>query len=273
MAFRNILVHAEPSPAGLARVRTARRIATDFGAQLESFLVFHAPIEPYGPGAGAVRELVAAQRAALEGAIADARAALAGIVDKSQLVLSRAERTRLDTASLLRGGDLSVLGPPASDLAAISDDVFHAGLFMSGRPCLVLPEAVEPQTFGQRILVAWKDCREAARALYDALPFLKRATSVGLVAVRPEWDEAFAGQAALDRAAAALVGHGVNLERTLALRSIGSTHETLLSAITDFNADMIVMGGYGRARFAEVLFGGVTRAFMDAPPRPILLSH
>jgi len=38
-------------------------------------------------------------------------------------------------------------------------------------------------------------------------------------------------------------------------------------------ADLIVMGGYGRARLREWIFGGVTRAVIENAQVPVFMSH
>ena len=39
------------------------------------------------------------------------------------------------------------------------------------------------------------------------------------------------------------------------------------------NADLLVMGGYGHARWREVVFGGTTRAILQSMTVPVLMSH
>ena len=48
----------------------------------------------------------------------------------------------------------------------------------SGRPTLIVPHAGRFPRFGQRVLVAWNGKREAARAVFDALPLLNEAEAV-----------------------------------------------------------------------------------------------
>ena len=60
--------------------------------------------------------------------------------------------------------------------------VLHAG-----RPVFVAGDGVE-HISTNRILVAWKDTREARRAVADALPLLSRAQEVVVVTIDPEED-------------------------------------------------------------------------------------
>ncbi len=55
-------------------------------------------------------------------------------------------------------------------------------LFESGRPLIVVPPGCGTVAT-RRILVAWDGSAQAARALHDALPFLRQAESVEIVVV------------------------------------------------------------------------------------------
>ena len=75
----------------------------------------------------------------------------------------------------------------ATDLVIVSRerDVYDPYVFpdpgtlmlRSGRPVLAVPPGVDSLK-GRRVLVAWKDTREARRAIQDALPFLHQADEV-----------------------------------------------------------------------------------------------
>jgi nucleotide-binding universal stress UspA family protein len=51
------------------------------------------------------------------------------------------------------------------------------------------------------------------------------------------------------------------------------TGEALLSHAADASADLLVMGGYGHARFREMLMGGVTRTILRSMTLPVLMAH
>ena len=55
----------------------------------------------------------------------------------------------------------------------------------SGRPVLLLPNAGEFNGIGERVVVAWNQSRESARAAFDAMPLMKDAKSVRVLAVNP----------------------------------------------------------------------------------------
>jgi len=48
--------------------------------------------------------------------------------------------------------------------------------------------------------------------------------------------------------------------------------ETLLSAAAE-HAALLVMGGYGRSRLREWIFGGFTRHVLQGAAVPVLMAH
>jgi nucleotide-binding universal stress UspA family protein len=279
VSIKRILVHADATPEGLQRARTARRIADEHEADVEALVISALPAEAYGPGAEAIRDAVLNQRKQVEAELARTSEAVAREVSASvHSFCTRIDRMRIDAAMAMRSADLVVVGPPLHDGFLHHDDVFHAALFLSGRPCLVLPYIAQPyeggtSLFGPRILIAWKDCREAARAVHDAMPFLERAGAIAVVAIMPEDDSRFFGQRALDRLASALRTRGLPVEAVHARPARGGVHHALLREAEEFRADTIVMGGYGRPRISEFVFGGMTHSMLTRMHCPILMSH
>ena len=49
--------------------------------------------------------------------------------------------------------------------------------------------------------------------------------------------------------------------------------EIILSRALDRDVDLIVIGAYSHARWAEIIFGGVTRTLLTQMPVPVLVSQ
>ncbi len=49
--------------------------------------------------------------------------------------------------------------------------------------------------------------------------------------------------------------------------------DTLLGAVAEYGADMVVMGAYGHNRLREFVFGGATRHMLRHMRVPTLMSH
>jgi nucleotide-binding universal stress UspA family protein len=122
------------------------------------------------------------------------------------------------------------------------------------------------------VLIAWKDSREARRAVCDALPFLAKAENVTVLEVAAEADRESAA-ARVDRVVSFLERHGVNAQAEVRTRREGSNADELIRVAEQHRADLIVAGGYGHARLREWVFGGVTRDLLKRSPKCCLLSH
>jgi nucleotide-binding universal stress UspA family protein len=179
----------------------------------------------------------------------------------------------LDVATLhARHADVVVLGQedPDDETAYIARDFVEDVLMTAGRPVIVLPHAGRITTFGENVVVAWDGGREAARALADSLPILKRARFVTVYTVEKHLDRetpvGFEVSEYLER-------HGVRAAFKSTPRVSGvSTAETLLNQISDIHADLLVMGAYGRARARERALGGVTHTLLRTMTAPVLMS-
>ena len=82
-----------------------------------------------------------------------------------------------------RSCDLIVLRQPEADGGAGTFRRAEHLLFDSGRPVLIVPYIQKEMPPVRRALVAWNGSREAARATFDALPFLMGADKVEILTV------------------------------------------------------------------------------------------
>jgi nucleotide-binding universal stress UspA family protein len=155
------------------------------------------------------------------------------------------------------------------DMFDIPDELAIA----SGRPTLIVPREGPLQPIGEKILVAWNNSRESARAAFDALPLLRTAKVVRvLVVAEPDKPET-QGDAAGAEIGASLARHGVPCVIDTVAAGGGSAGESLLAAADAANCDMLVMGCYGRSRFTEFILGGATRHVLLHARIPVLMAH
>ncbi|MEO6340183.1 MAG: universal stress protein [Caulobacteraceae bacterium] len=164
------------------------------------------------------------------------------------------------------------------DLAVVQRDAGRGNLLaklvsmQSGTPCLVVPESAPFLATPERMLVAWDGSREAARAVTDAMPFLKRSEQVRLIRVVRKSDDAedFDGDGEIVQH---LRRHGIVADLRRIQDPAADTASVLIDQATVFDADLIVMGAYGRSPMVEHVFGGVTRGLLTRGSFPVLLSH
>jgi nucleotide-binding universal stress UspA family protein len=144
----------------------------------------------------------------------------------------------------------------------------------AGRPVLIIPNVLaQPQRLGDKVLIAWNARREAARAVFDALPILMSATQVKVVAVNPQTEQEMAHELPTADICESLARHGVKCEGAEEVKPRREIGETLLTCAQEFGADLLVMGCYGHARWREFILGGATRHVLSHATLPVLMSH
>lgn len=164
--------------------------------------------------------------------------------------------------------DITVLGR-ARDGETVTMDLLEAVLLYSGRPLLIAP-AQPIEHIGRHIAVAWKDTPEAARAVTSAIPLLRGADSVTVVAVQ---ERTYSEVETCEQLRDTLWWHNSSTTLRVVSAAGDDPGDVLLSAIEENGADLLVMGGYSRSRMREVVFGGFTRRILRSAGLPVLMVH
>jgi nucleotide-binding universal stress UspA family protein len=131
-------------------------------------------------------------------------------------------------------------------------------ILTAGRPVLVVGTGVE-EIKGDKIVVGFKDTREARRAISDALPFLKAASEV--VAVTISEGDISSERTSLNDVLAWLRRHDVKARGDVYSDKDGAA-DMLEATSRLLESDLVVTGGYGHSRLREWLFGGMTRELL-----------
>lgn len=280
MNYRSLLVYLDNTPGCEARTQVAIRLARERDCHLAGLAPTGLIDLPPAPDAAPpVAEYTAqaqeelrnqAQQAAQRFAEA---CRTAGVKSFETVVDEGAQATSV--VSHAHCSDITVISQagPASPLARLTQSVVEQVVLYSARPTLVVPHTGHFTQVGQRVLVAWDDSREAARAVADALPLLCRAKSVMVV----QWNEP--GNAVsrtqrerLESFQRWLMWHGVNAEVQTETTQMHIA-QALESRALSMQADLIVMGAYGHSRWAERVLGGATRGLLQSMKVPVLMSH
>jgi nucleotide-binding universal stress UspA family protein len=122
---------------------------------------------------------------------------------------------------------------------------------------------------GGTVAVAWDGGKEASRAARTALPLLQKAGRVVILAA-PASSARYFDPARLQQFFA---------QRDIAselqiLPDSGDPGPALLRSAKGLEANLLVAGAFGHPRLQEYIFGGTTRAFLNATDGPSLfLSH
>jgi len=172
-----------------------------------------------------------------------------------------------DLAARARNYDLTIV--PAYGEGE-TQAVVEGLVFGSGRPVLILAGEGSRPRF-DRLLIGWDGSRAAARALADALPFCRTASSVRLVQILGEKD---LGEASgLANPSRHLSRHGIDAESSSIEARGRDAGAALLRHCEETSADLLVIGAYGHSRAREFVLGGATRSVLADAALPVLLSH
>ena len=259
-------------------VHFAVSVAAAFNAHLAGIAFVYEPIIPVMIDMyGIPPDVIESQRVENQRA---AKAAVGRLDEASRNAGIAAEARMLDTAvattpgvfaRLARRFDLSILGQPEPEQPALDRLIVEAALFDAGRPVLVVPYIQRAGLKLDRILLCWDGSRSAARAVADALPFLRRGKLVEVVTVASE--PAKSDEMPGADIAHHLARHGVEVELKRIVTAETDVANTILSHAADSSADFLVMGGYGHSRLREFVLGGVTREILTSMTVPTLMSH
>ncbi|HEY1542370.1 MAG TPA: universal stress protein [Xanthobacteraceae bacterium] len=277
--IKDIAFHLSTRASGDATIDYAVSVAVAFEAHLAGIAFALDPFIPptMGIGDSVPVDWIDEQRAEGQGA---ALAVIARFEEVARRNGVSAEARRVDASlagaaetfgRMARRFDLSVVRQAEPGKAPLEDLVIEAALFDAGRPVLVVPYIQKAGLTLDRVLVTWDGGRSAARAVGDAMPFLRRAKAVEVVIVQGD-----AGKS--DDLPGADIGehlarHDLEVDVKRIVATEGKVGDTLLSHVADVGADLLVMGGYGHSRLREFILGGVTRGILGTMTVPVLMSH
>ncbi len=170
-----------------------------------------------------------------------------------------------------RCADLVIMGQNDSEqrVGDLAADV----ILGSGRPVITVPSSGEFGKLSGQMVVGWDGSREAARAVFDALPLLKKAKGVSIVTVSEEGeakDTLGTGGADIART---LSRHGVRAEAVALKKSDKSVGDALLAFTSQQDGELLITGCYSHSRLRERLFGGATQRLLQKMIVPVLMSH
>lgn len=284
MGYKDILVHLDAAPRSVTSLVVAADLARRFSAHLTGLAVVDLPPPDvfYGfPSAfmdvqraedmiERMRTVRVNELAAIEAAFRD-RLRRDGIEGEWRCIEGVVDET---VALHARYADLVVIGQTDPNEKSSKTTAISARTLMtSGRPLLVLPFAGVFETIGRNVLVGWNGTGEAARAVGDAMPLLKAAAKVTVLAINPRHGIGGDGDVPAVDIALHLARHGVVAEAAHTIARDISEADALLSYAADIGADLLVCGMYGHSAWRERTFGGVTRSLLTEMTVPVLMAH
>jgi nucleotide-binding universal stress UspA family protein len=278
MSYKTILAYLSDKRRVESLLAPAVELSSRYGSHLIGLHVqptVPAPPVPL-PFASRVLGKLAADERSTSDAISDIFVRLTAqrsFTAEWKLLKSRSPDMASSVLACGRTADLIVAGQtdPDWDLSSVLDFPERLAL-ESGRPVLVIPYAGRSREIGRNAVIAWKPTREAARAVFDALPLLKGAENVHILEFKEQPDGAQPSSAEAS-IAAALARHGIKPTIHSSVVSDIGIGDEILSRLADLDADLLVMGAYGRSRMREFVFGGATLHIARHMTVPTLFAH
>ncbi|WP_027057121.1 universal stress protein [Mesorhizobium loti] len=173
--------------------------------------------------------------------------------------------------SSVRAADLIVAaqrdtgGDPSADVDTLVYD--------AGRPVLVVPSAGPLVTTFKHVLLAWNGSKEAARAAFDALPFIIEADKTDILVIDPPDTLDESPEAAGAEIASALSRHGATVSVSVQKSGGTSVDDMIQNRVAETGADLLVLGAYSHSWLRQLLFGGVTRTVLRTTQVAAFLSR
>lgn len=167
-----------------------------------------------------------------------------------------------------RLSDLVVFGPIRENDQAGLAEAFVQVLVETDRPVLRATDEA-PKSFARRIAIGWDGKTAAAQAVSAAIPYFTKADSVEILSIQRPPLKAEATEGLKEY----LSLHGVQSTERLIDPGSKRIGEVLLDAATQGDADLLVVGGYGRGRLRESLIGGVTRHVIAHAGLSVFMVH
>ena len=276
--LRNILIGMDLSGDGDPVLGLGVRWARRYGAKLTGIAIIDDPglqapagalvaEVHHGPGPGA-EVLLGARREAHQsmqrfaGRCAEAGVALRTVEDVGSphaRIIAEAQRHDLILLATESRFDFGWQGTPGDTLAKILRDC--------PRPVVAVPEApVE----GTSVVVAYDGSLPAARALHafeaSGLGLDRKVYVVGVAADRAE------AARHCEPAVEFLAAHEIRAEAH-PVQSRLAPAEAILGKVESLDADLLVMGAYGRPTIMEFFLGSVTRRMLKSSTVPVFLFH
>lgn len=276
--YSSLIVHLDDSAQCEERVRLACVCARRFGAALAGMYI--APATGVFPSVAewvpedivraTLDRLAEAQRRSEQDFLR--KAAASGIVAE---VGAPAGSPFAAVVAYARGADLTIVGQPAADEGDehFSRRLIDSVVLSSGRPVVVVPYAGHFDRMGERIVVAWSNTRESARATADALPFLRSATSVDVIRINLPMEDPVRDEQSNQQLRKYFNRHGIEIKMHDDQIEDIEVGEWLLNRVADLSADFVVMGGHGHTRISEFVVGSVTRTLLNTMTVPVLMAH
>jgi nucleotide-binding universal stress UspA family protein len=275
MDYKTIMVGLALDRPNDACLRVAGDMAERFGARVIGVAASDIRPPMYFADGDFAQKLLNQEVSAIEARLSELEAEFRASVERRASAVEWRSARTLPVPYMLqqmRAADVLVVGARTETLVDPNCAPDPSDLVMqAGRPLIVVPPSVEWLDL-RSVLVAWKDVREARRAVFDALPILAAAKEVTIAEIpEQDGDRADALSHVAD-VASWLRGHGIVAHTAVPERAGGATDQ-IEKIASNIAAGVVIAGAYGHSRFREWVLSGMTRHLATESHRCAFLSR
>ena len=280
--IKDILVHIPTERPMRPVIDASISIAAAFGAHLDALAIGYvstsAAAFPIDGGAAVavaaafeIEQKRATERAVTALSAFETEARLAGISYAIHAAAEVPAEAATSMGAAARLYDLAVVLQPDATLQTFDNTIPTEILFQAGGPVLFIPHILRGAFEPKRVGICWDGSRLAARAVRDALPFLRQADALVVISINGA--DSTTADASAERLAKHLARDGLPIKLIDLPAARSDIQPSILSLAADEDLDMLVMGAYGHSPLKEGILGGVTREMLRTMTLPTLMSH
>ncbi len=273
MTYSTLMVHLELEHSNDARLQISGDLAERFDAKLIGVVACDPQLPHYPLGAFA-GEVFECEQADIKRRMQETEERFCAAIQRRARAIEWRSAMEAPTdfvARQARAADLVIVG--AKRDGVLLDPLRRLDpsdlVMQAGRPIFVVPPEADYLRLN-RILVAWKDTREARRAVVDALPLLPQAKEVDVLEVVAGEDSQTEAQTRVNDVAAWLGCHNIAAVGKV-MHAVDQADQIETIWMTD--TDLVVAGAYGHTRFREWALGGFTRSVLTRSRHCALVTH
>ena len=170
--------------------------------------------------------------------------------------------------------DYIFVSKPVDDDLIFSETDFVDNLILqTGLPTVVVPTDWQGDVLATKPVLGWKETKEAINAVRHTLELMRDADDVHILTVtkKTDLDQDLVESIQIGEY---LSAHGIKCLSHHESKLAGeNSTQTLIRHVKYHHRDAVIIGGYGRSRFRELILGGMTRRLIADSHVPVVLAH
>lgn len=275
MAIKDILLFLDDGKTNSERVNTAFSLAFQHNANLTGVVMgsmkpVHAPDQNDAKANARMGQRMAEKIIEEFQQSAD----LAGLHVTTLIIYGDSQTSAAKIAHYARNYDLVMLSQPNPERDNYDRLLEKARqvLLLSGRPVFFMPYIGANKIPPKKALIAWDGTPAVSRSVHDAIPLLKNLDQVIILVVGSKKQRENKKEVLVEGLKEHLKHHDINADVLRINPGINSVTSVIQNKISEYDIDLLIMGGHGTPTLKQKIFGTVTRKLLSSMVVPVLMS-